>query len=116
MARSSTKMSSALSTSFALCLTSVGLAQEGFSLFTTAGERVVNRAGNRKDLAPLSDRVLRRNQRTASQSRLNDENAERQAADDSIASREVALDRGRSNGKFAHQRAFLRNRFCERTV
>src|SRR5688500_14913612 len=68
---------------------------------TAARERIVDRARNREHFAAVVEREARRDQRAAAARRLDDERAEREAGDDSIALREeqfLRLDAGRVLG------------------
>src|SRR5258706_2929500 len=79
-------------------------------------ERRMNRAGNRKAIATLFDRVLSRDERAALYSGLGHEHPAREAADQTIATGEVLGCRLRAEREFGHERADGRELVGERVV
>ena len=71
---------------------------------TTLGERRVNRAGNGKYFPALLGGEARRDERAAVRSGLHDQAAEREAADQAVAAREMGGEGARAKRKFGHQR------------
>src|SRR5690349_4815859 len=72
---------------------------------TAARERMMDRTRNREHVAALIARITRGDQRARAESRFDDERAERESRDDSIAAREVVGAARRARRELADERA-----------
>src|SRR2546425_12457427 len=85
-------------------------------LVTASGDRTVDGAGGREHLAALLDGQACGEERAALARGLDNERAEREAADDAVAAREVLGERRAARREFRHQHAVLADARGERRV